>query len=383
MRRLVNQIEANVDQSSLSRSADQPSLSKSVDQSTLRMALCDNHPVLDSAALFLHKTDNASLSVIHSNIANFSNLKLSQTHHDLLNLSLSLCPTPRHINPVKVCYDNEQLCRRLRLQEYFSTKNRYNCSSTNNNKTKEWTPPDGRNQFIYSFVNRARTYYDNFVSSISHNIRSNLPNNQQSALKDLSSNNDIVIKEDNRTYHKTTTDMMQTHLKEAENLLNNITVDNKQVVSKLLPTQPKPGLFYALPKLHKLKQLISSKYNHSQLINTLTNTEQITQVANSLEIRPPYRPIVSCKGTLTEHISGYVDSILLNFLDKIPSLLKDTTDFLCKLNDITHLVTPDSLLVTMDVNSLYTNIPHSDGVEACRSFLMMNTIDQSMTFLHW
>ena len=157
--------------------------------------------------------------------------------------------------------------------------------------------------------------------------------------------------------------MMQTHLNEAKNLLNNITVDNKQVVSQLLPNQPKPGLFYAIPKLHKLKQLISSKYNNSHLINTLTNTEQITQVANSLEIRPPYTPIVSCKGTLTEHISGHVDSILQNVLDKIPSFLKDTTDFLCKLNDIKHLETPDSLLVTMGVNSLYTNIPHSDGVE--------------------
>ena len=178
-----------------------------------------------------------------------------------------------------------------------------------------------------------------------------------------------TLLEDNSTYHKTTTDMMQAHLNEAENLLNNITVANMQVVSKLLPTQSKPGLFYALPRLHRLKQLISSKHNHSHLINTLTNTEQITQVANSLEIRQPYRPIVSCKGTLTEHISGHVDSILQNFLGEIPSFLKDTTDSLCKLNDITHLVTPDSLLVTMDVNSLYTNIPHSDGVDACRSFL--------------
>ena len=65
--------------------------------------------------------------------------------------------------------------------------------------------------------------------------------------------------EDNSTYHKTTTDMrvmclsaklhlkitfiiiilMQTHPKEAENLINSITVANKQVVSKLLPTKPK------------------------------------------------------------------------------------------------------------------------------------------------
>ena len=88
---------------------------------------------------------------------------------------------------------------------------------------------------------------DNLASSISHDTRSNLPTNHQTALKDLSSNNVIVIKEadkggaiaiinkddyiadcntllkDNSTCHKTTTDMMDTHLKEAENLLNSIT----------------------------------------------------------------------------------------------------------------------------------------------------------------
>ena len=39
-----------------------------------------------------------------------------------------------------------------------------------------------------------------------------------------------TLLEDSRKYHKTTTDMMETHLIEAENLLNSITVANKQVV---------------------------------------------------------------------------------------------------------------------------------------------------------
>ena len=117
--------------------------------------------------------------------------------------------------------------------------------------------------------------------------------------------------------------MMQTHLKEAENLLNNITVASKQVVSRPLPTQPRPELFYALPKLHRPKQLISYKYNHHfHLMKALIDTEKITQVVNSHEIRPPYRAIVSCKGTLTEHYFGHVDSILQNILDKIPSFLR-------------------------------------------------------------
>ena len=133
-----------------------------------------------------------------------------------------------------------------------------------------------------------------------HYWRINLPTNLQTALKDLSSNNNIVVKEadkrvaitvinkddhktdcnilleDNSTYHKTTTDLMETHLKEVGNLLNSITIANEQHVSKLFPTQSKPGKFYALHKLHRLKQLMCTKYNNSHLNKTLINTEQIT-----------------------------------------------------------------------------------------------------------
>ena len=135
-----------------------------------------------------------------------------------------------------------------------------------------------------------------------------------------------------------------------------------------MPTQPKPGIFYALPKLHILRQLVSTKYNHSRLSKTLIDTEKIPQVANSLEVRPLYRPILSCKGTLTEHM--LIPSCKF-FWAKYPAFSKT-------LNDITHLVTPESLLVTMGVNSLHTNIPHSDGAEVCHSFLTMNTTDQTL-----
>ena len=122
--------------------------------------------------------------------------------------------------------------------------------------------------YIYIYIYSARRYYDNFVSSISHDARSNLPTNQQAALKDLSSNNDIVMKEadkggaitiinkedyitdcntlleDNSTYHKTTSDMMEAHLKEAKNLFT----------ASLLPTnnlflnyyQPNPNQVYSM-----------------------------------------------------------------------------------------------------------------------------------------
>jgi hypothetical protein len=44
--------------------------------------------------------------------------------------------------------------------------------------------------------------------------------------------------------------------------------------------------------------------------------------------------------------------------------LKDTTDY---LNKTPSSGLPDhTLLVTMDVTSLYTNIPHDEGIEACK-----------------
>nr|XP_054774674.1 uncharacterized protein LOC129282841 [Lytechinus pictus] len=66
-------------------------------------------------------------------------------------------------------------------------------------------------------------------------------------------------------------------------------------------------------------------------------------------------------------MSEYVDKKLQACLPKIRSYVRDTTDFLNKIKsaEITH----ESLLVTMDVKSLYTNIPHEDGIQAQRSFL--------------
>ena len=81
--------------------------------------------------------------------------------------------------------------------------------------------------------------------------------------------------------------------------------------------------------------------------------------------------------TITEHIYGFVDSILQPLLQKIPSYLKDTPHFIRNLSYIGTLA-PGSILISMDVNSLYTNIPHADGVAACRAFLTKHNIQSDI-----
>ena len=63
-------------------------------------------------------------------------------------------------------------------------------------------------------------------------------------------------------------------------------------------------------------------------------------------------------------ISEFVDLNLQSHVQTLPSYLQDTTDFL-KKQEALGPIPPDALLVSMDVTSLYTNIPHSDGIKAC------------------
>ena len=96
----------------------------------------------------------------------------------------------------------------------------------------------------------------------------------------------------------------------------------------LTPDPPRIPVFYTLTKIHKPT--------------------------------PVGRPIISgCDGP-TERISAFVDHLIQPIAQKQASYLKDTTDF---LNFIEKTKLPKStILVSMDVTSLYTNIPQEEGI---------------------
>ena len=105
----------------------------------------------------------------------------------------------------------------------------------------------------------------------------------------------------------------------------------EDMTAKWLSLTPNPlriPIFYTLTKIHKLT--------------------------------PVGRPIISgCDGP-TEQMSAFVDRLIQPIVQKQDSYLKDTTDF---LNFIESTKLPkNTVLVSMDVTSLYTNIPHEEGV---------------------
>ena len=75
----------------------------------------------------------------------------------------------------------------------------------------------------------------------------------------------------------------------------------------------------------------------------------------------PGRPIVNGIGSITEKISAYVDQQIRHLFPRIPSYLKDTTHLIHIL--LGKKLAPEVTIVTIDVQSLYTSIPHTEGIK--------------------
>ncbi|XP_073419118.1 uncharacterized protein [Dendrobates tinctorius] len=120
-------------------------------------------------------------------------------------------------------------------------------------------------------------------------------------------------------------------------------VITKRVLDGLVVRFPRTPTFYLLPKVHK----------------------------DALD--PPGRPIVSGIGSICEPVCRFIEFYLKPLVEALPSYIRDTTDVLARVDGI--LVEPSTLLVTADVESLYTCTDHLVGVDAVRLFLGASDLD--------
>uniref|UniRef100_A0A8C5N1Y7 Reverse transcriptase domain-containing protein n=1 Tax=Leptobrachium leishanense TaxID=445787 RepID=A0A8C5N1Y7_9ANUR len=185
----------------------------------------------------------------------------------------------------------------------------------------------------------------------------NLNSGERKALSDLEKDNDLVIKQsdkggnvvlmtvmnykkmvmtvlnDESTYEKLTCDPTMAYLTQLR-LLVNSAFDNL-VISKterefLTPHNPTVATFYCIPKIHK--------DSHD----------------------PPGRPIVSGNDNLTQNMSVFVDKFLRKYVTALPSYIRDTKQVLQTLK--AKKIRQGTLLCCLDVESLYSSIPHDLGL---------------------
>ena len=84
-----------------------------------------------------------------------------------------------------------------------------------------------------------------------------------------------------------------------------------------------------------------------------------------MDLKPPgnltFRTIVDGPVCETHRLSDLLDILLQPYTKYVKVYIKDTKDFLKKLPEN---IDENSILVTFDVENLYSNIPHDLGLEA-------------------
>jgi hypothetical protein len=323
----------------------------------------------------------------NKSIVNLSNFILNKDHISILNRGLKFCPTPGPPNVADLREDMDRFHKRLRQVAFFddledpplapSTPS-VSVSTTVEDKNNllsfepfkhmkfknksTWNPPGPHNLEAMITCNEQQFNARDVPSPIH---RDNISKNERKALEELRINDEIVIRSadkggavcilnridylkegyrqlsDNRFYIKLDNNPTEVHRKEIQNIVEDLFQNGEidiSVKKYMTDTSCRTSQLYLLPKIHK---------NVSP---------------------PPGRPIISGNGCPTENISQFVDHFLNPPNSKLRSFVKDTTHFLQILEDIGTLP-EDTLLVTLDVTSLYTNIPNDVGIQAARETL--------------
>ncbi|XP_077111244.1 uncharacterized protein LOC143767108 [Ranitomeya variabilis] len=307
----------------------------------------------------------------------------------VLQKGLSFCPTPNW-DALQLKKDLEYFYRTIRLKTHFG-------SITDNLHTPIPTRGDGIPPALsittLGLRNRSnfcppRTYHaaetfislvDKEIDSLIHQQRlglfplhSNLSTTEKQALSSLHTNNSIIVKPadkggaivvmnrtqyigeiyrqlaDTNTYDIIPRDPVVAISRKIQNVIDTYlvkhTIDQKTATFLVNP-HPITPVFYVLPKIHK----------------SLRN--------------PPGRPIVASTDSVLSPLSIFLERILTPMVKTTQSFLLDTGHFLDIIKQL-GTVPPHSTLVTLDVNSLYTAIQHTKGIEATRLLLHQSTIPE-------
>ena len=191
-----------------------------------------------------------------------------------------------------------------------------------------------------------------------HRTRNNLSQRQRIALRKLRKRKDIIIKKAD----KGSTVVIQDRQEYIETGLQHLS--DRDTYNELQEDQTKQVA-------EEVTQAVRSMYQEGHIDKPtaeyllpprMVRTQEMYFLKKIHKNPPSARPIVSgCDGP-TEKISAYLDHWLQPLAKSLPSYIKDTNEFV-KYIESTKLP-KDCILCTLDVSSLYTNIPTEDGIHA-------------------
>jgi len=258
---------------------------------------------------------------------------------------LNFCPTPTYYNKNLFEKELNRFVRNIKLKSHFGNQKEMIMNETTIFKpetNKEWVPKNTHHTvltFAQALQNDVNTEERKYTPP------DNLTKHERKALHDLGKRTDLLFVKADKGGALVIWDV-EDYIAEAHRQLNDhehyqhlaidTTETNKKIINKTVERFKDKG--YLKDKV--AEGLIS-----------------------------PGRPVINSINCPTEKISKYVDYHLQDHVTKLPSYLKDSTDLINKLSKIEH-VPNNAVFVTMDVKSLYTNIPNQQGIYAVRETLM-------------
>jgi len=312
--------------------------------------------------------DESQETAPDSNITNLSrSYRLSPIELGVLEKGLTFIPTPQKLDRLELRRDLYVYHRRLKLLDHFDyetdfSREPFTDPSTWDPKLESASPP------IQLLVRKDLNVFGRFKPRPPN--KSNLTMEELKAIKDLSSNSNIIIKPADKGSQIVLMDKAQ-YLLEANRQLSNDQhysllphsiqpetqdriremvrelcetnfITKRQMFYLMGPDVPRPRQFYLLPKIHKApdKWTVPSRV-------------------------PCGRPIVSDCGSESYRVAEYIDFHINPLSQRHNSYIKDTYDF---VNKIKGLIVPrGSFLFSIDINSLYTNIDTALGLQAVQN----------------
>lgn len=293
---------------------------------------------------------------------------LSEAQHNLLKKGLTFIPTVNlgRKQKLQLEFDLQNYHRKIKLAAYF--RNGLTKKVTPFTEPSNWTPP------LETLQPPVKTLIDQDLKTFKKQYKlieekTNISWEDSKTLRDLKSLKSIVIKPADKGSAIVILSREQ-YILEAERQLNNpvyykkleklINLDTVPMVDKILDSlkkkkyinakqrqylggigEPRERRFYLLPKIHKDPQTWTIPYKV-----------------------PPGRPIVSDINSETYRTAEFLEFYLNPISNKHPAYVKDTYDFIKTIKKLK--LHKDIIFFSMDVESLYTNIPIEGGIETVK-----------------
>jgi hypothetical protein len=287
--------------------------------------------------------------------------------------------------PVNVLYAAQhRLIRSLKLRDYFNDADNddFDFKIKTFTHKSTWTPADHKLQqstlntiqdiiAATESVIRRRKRTDN-GNILLWNHDDNLTASERTALRELGSNHDIVIKPADKGSATVIMDKAA-YVTEVRRQLDN---------TKYYRELPRPIYLDNIPKINAiLTDMANEKIISHKQLKFLRATEADRQRVFYLlpkihkprdkwpqpDRMPEGRPIVSDCGSESYRVCQYIDSFIRPISVRHIAYIKDTYDFVAKVR---HQQVPiDALLITGDVTALYTNMDIDRIMSATRRAL--------------